>query len=131
MRKERMLRRFENFKIKEYLYGKPLNRDWVAGGVFPIHSASLQSQFRLPAAGREMSPRGSLKRVDEDSLFLLQWGAVRSKKEREKIKTREGGEEREGTPFVPHRPPQSPFYFSSLSLLCTRSHYLKACPGTG
>ena len=69
MRKGRMLRRFENFKINEYLYGKPLNRDLVTGGVFPIHSASLQSQFRLLAAGREMSPRCSLKRVDEDSLF--------------------------------------------------------------
>ena len=46
-----MLRRFENFKINQYLFGKPLSHDWVARGVFPIHSASLQSQFRLPAAG--------------------------------------------------------------------------------
>ena len=79
----------------------------------------------------EMSSRCSLKRVDEDSLFLLQWEAVRSEKEREKIKTREGGEEREGMPVVPHRPPQSPFYFSSLSLLRTRPHNLEACLGTG
>ena len=28
-----MLGRFENFKINENLYGKPLNRDWVARGV--------------------------------------------------------------------------------------------------
>ena len=129
-----MYGQFKNFKINENLYGKSLNRDWVARGVFPIHSAplqSLQSQFRLPAAIREMSPRCSLKRVDEDSLFLLQWGAVRSKEEREKIKTREGGEEREGTPVVPHRPPQSPLYFSWLSLLRIAPHYLKTFPGTG
>ena len=38
---------------------------------------------------------------------------------------------REGTPVVPHCPPQSPFYFSLLSLLRTRPHYPKACPGKG
>ena len=51
-----MYGQFENFKINENLYGKPLNRDWVARGVFPINSASLQSQFRLPAAGRGNEP---------------------------------------------------------------------------
>ena len=60
MRKGRMCGQFENFKINENLYGKPLNRDWMARGVFPIHSALLQSQFRLPAAVPEMN---------EDSLF--------------------------------------------------------------
>ena len=42
---------------------------WQEVYVLLIHSAPLQSQFRLPAAVREMSPRCSLKRVDEDSLF--------------------------------------------------------------
>ena len=39
MRKGRMCGQFENFKINENLFGKPLNRDWVARVVFPIHSA--------------------------------------------------------------------------------------------
>ena len=39
MRKGRMYGQFENFKINENLFGKPLNRDWVARVVFPIHSA--------------------------------------------------------------------------------------------
>lgn len=34
MRKGRMYGQFENFKINENLFGKPLNRDWVAGVVF-------------------------------------------------------------------------------------------------
>ena len=120
-------------EINENLYGKPLNHDWVARDVFPIHLAPLQSQVRLLAAVREMSPRCFLKRVDEDNLFqaFRQWGAVRSKKEREEIKTREGGEGREGRPVVQHRPPQSSFYFSSLSFLPIPPHYLKACPGKG
>ena len=30
-------------EINENLYGKPLNHDWVARDVFPIHLAPLQS----------------------------------------------------------------------------------------
>ena len=69
----------------------------------------------------------------QEMFFLYIRRIRRSKEEREKITTREGvrGEEREGTPVVPHRSPQSPCYFSSLSLLRTRPHYLKACPGKG
>ena len=69
----------------------------------------------------------------QELFFLYIRRIRRSKEEREKIKTREagGGEEREGTPVVPHRSPQSPCYFSSLFLLRTRPHYLKACPGKG
>ena len=69
----------------------------------------------------------------QELFFLYIRRIRRSKEEREKIKTREGvgGEEREGTPVVPHRSLQSPCYFSSLSLLRNRPHYLKACPGKG